>query len=164
MIDKLAGYVMHFHRLNKQFQFLNSSVLAIDKTSVWNDVVNSTTVDKTGSKDVPLKTAGHEIVKVSVCLATKGDGSKLNSFVVFSQAKRESKCLHEEYKCQCSVGSSTNGQMNEELTLQWIKKIVGKFASNKRLLAQDSHEAHIIEDVKIHFKETNTESVIVPVR
>ena len=72
-------------------------------------MVSSTTVDKTGSKDIPLKMAGHEKVKVSVCLATKGDGSKLKSFVVFAQAKRESKCLHEEYECQCSVGSSRIG-------------------------------------------------------
>ena len=56
----------------------------MDKTSVWNDIVSSTTLDKTGSKDVPLKTTGHEKVRVSICLATKGDGTKLKSFVVFA--------------------------------------------------------------------------------
>ena len=60
-------------------------------------------MDKTGSKDVPLKTTGHEKVRVSVCLAAKHYGTKLKPFVVFAGAKHESKALHEEYKHQCSV-------------------------------------------------------------
>ena len=81
----------------------------MDETPVWKNMVSSTTVDKTGSKDVPLKTTGHEKVRVSVCLAAKGDGMKLKPFVVFAGAKRKSKALHEEYKPQSSVASSING-------------------------------------------------------
>ena len=47
-----------------------------------------------------------------------------------------------------SRASSTNGWMNEELTLRWINEIVGTFALNKRLLAWDSYKAHMTEDVK----------------
>ena len=158
----MIGYIMHVRRLNKQFQFPNSSILAMDETPVWNDMVLSTTVDKTGSKNVPLKTTGHEKVRVSVCLAAKGDGTKLKPFVVFAGAKRESKALHEEYKRQCSLASSTKGWMNEELTLRWRNEIVVAFAFKKRLLAWDSYEAHMAEDVKLRLKEVNTESVIVP--
>ena len=161
MIGQLVGYIMHVRRLNKQFQFPNSSILAMDETPVWKNMVSSTTVDKTGSKDVPLKTTGHEKVKVSVCLAAKGEFTKLKPFVVFARAKRESKVLHEEYKRQCSVASSTNGWMNEELTLRWINETVGTSAFNKRLLAWDSYEAHMTEDVKLCLKDINTESVIV---
>ena len=132
----------------------------MDKTSVWNDIVSSTTLDKTGSKDVPLKTTGHEKVRVSICLATKGDGTKLKSFVVFAGAKRESKCMHEEYKRQCSLASSANGWMNEELTLRLINKIVGMFPFSKALLAWDFYETHVAEDMKICLKEINTGSVI----
>ena len=148
MIGKLVGYIMHARRLNIQFQFPNSSILAMDETPVWNDMVSSTIVDKAGSKDVPLKTTGHEKVRVSVCLAAKGDGTKLKLFVVFVGAKRKSKALHEEYKRQCSAASSKNGWMNEEVTLRWINETVGTFAFNKRLLAWDSYEAHMTEDVK----------------
>ena len=52
--------------------------------------------------------------------------------------------------------------MNEELTLQWINEIVRMFAFNKRLLAWDSYEANMTEDVKLCLKEINTKSVIVP--
>ena len=161
MIVKLVGYIMHVRRLNKQFQFPYSSILAMDETPVWNDMVSSTTVDKTGSKDVPLKITDHEKVKVSVCFAAKGDGTKLKPFVVFVGAKRDSKALYEEYKRQSSVTSSTNGWMNEVLTLRWINEIVGTFAFNEKLLAWDSYEAHMTEDVKLRLKEINTESVIV---
>ena len=91
MIGKLVGYIMHVRRLNKQFQFPNSSILAMDETPVWNDMVWSTTVDETDSKDVPLKTTGLEKVRVSVCVAAKGDGTKLKPFV--SELIKSLKCL-----------------------------------------------------------------------
>ena len=144
------------------FNFLTAQSQAVNEIFVWNDMVSSTTIDKTDSKDIPLKTTGHDEVRVLVCLALKGDGSKLKPFVVFAGAKRESKSLHEEYKRQCSVPSSTNSWMNGELTLRWINEIIGKFAFRKRLLAWVSYEAHTTEDVKIRLKEINTESVIVP--
>ena len=99
---------------------------------------------------------------MSVCLAARGDGTKLKPFIVFAGAKRESTALHEEYKRQCSVASSTNGWMNEELTLRWVNEIVGAFSFNKRLLAWDSYEAHMTESVSRRLKEISMESVIVP--
>ena len=47
-------------------------------------------LNETGSKEIPLKTTGHEKVRVSVCLAAKGDGTKLKPFIDFAGAKRES--------------------------------------------------------------------------
>ena len=162
MTGKLLGYIMHVRRLNKQFQFPNSSVFAMDKTPVWKYMVSSTIMDKISSKDVPLKTTGHEKVRVSVCHAAKSDGTKLKPFLVFAKAKRESRSWYEEYKYQCSVVSSTNGWMNEDLTLQWIKELVWKFSFGKRLLTWNSYEAQMTEDVKIPLEELNTETVKVP--
>ena len=45
-----------------------------------------------------------------------GDGTKLNPFIVFGGAKRESKALNDEFKARCCVASSANAWMNEELT------------------------------------------------
>ena len=60
----------------------------MDEISVCNDMVSSTTVGKTSSNNVSLKTTGDEKVRVSVCLAAKG-GLKLKPFAVSSGAKRE---------------------------------------------------------------------------
>ena len=47
--------------------------------------------------------------KVSFCLTTKADGTKLKPFIVFLVAKREPKQLNEEFKNKCYVASSANG-------------------------------------------------------
>ena len=53
---------------------------------------------------------------MSVCLVE--DGTKMKLSIVFAAAKRESKALHEEFRNQCSIASSGNGWMNEEVTLR----------------------------------------------
>ena len=139
---------MHARRLQRQYNFTPHNIVAMGETAVWNDMVSETTVEATGAKDVPMKSTGHEKVHVSVCLAANLDGTKLKLFTVFGAAKRESKSLHDEYKRQCSVASSTNAWMNEELTLRWCDEVLGQFTFQKRLLAWDSFEAHITDEVK----------------
>ena len=70
----------------------------MEETAVWNDMVSETTVQATSTKDVTMKSTGHEKVCVSVCLAAKLDGTKLKPYIVFGAVKRESKLLHDEYK------------------------------------------------------------------
>lgn len=106
-----------------------------------------------GARDVPLKTRGHEKVRVSAWLIVKEDGTKLKPFIVFAGGKPDSKSLHEEFKSQSSVASRTNGWMNENLTMRWINEIVGRFVFSKSLLAPDSFESHLTDPVKILLKK-----------
>ncbi|XP_057309355.1 uncharacterized protein LOC130647499 [Hydractinia symbiolongicarpus] len=117
LINKLVAFVIHIRRLNMKGEFNPSNIIPMDETPVWADMVSSTTVNKTGQKDVMLKTTGHEKVCVTVCLAAKGDGIKLKPYIVFSGAKRESAALNEEFKTKCIVASSGNGWIFKELTL-----------------------------------------------
>ena len=71
--------------------------MATDKTPVWEDMITDTTVECLSKKDILMKTTGHEQVRVNVCLAAKGDGTKMKPFIVFAATKRESKALHEEF-------------------------------------------------------------------
>ena len=43
----------------------------MEETSVLNDMVSNTTIDKQGAKSVCLRTTGHEKCMVSACLAAK---------------------------------------------------------------------------------------------
>ena len=124
------------------------------QTFVWNDMVSNTTIDKQG--------AGHEKCMVSVCLAAKANGTKLKLFVVFRAAKRESKSLDEEFKSRCLGKSSGNAWMNEELTTIWIKRVLGTFSFNRRLLAWDSYECHMTDSVRKDLKKMNVDNVIIP--
>ena len=52
--------------------------------------------------------------------------------------------------------------MNEELTLRWCDEVLGQFTFQKRLLAWDSFEAHITDEVKRKLTTSKAESLIVP--
>ena len=134
----------------------------MDETPVWADMVTDTTVESVGKKDIPMKITGHEKVRVSVCLAAKGDGTKMKPFIVFATAKYELKALHKEFKIQCSVASSGNGWMNEELTLRWINEVIGKFSFRKHLLAWGTYQCHMTDVVKKQLHDITNESVLVP--
>ena len=64
-------------------------------------MVGNTTINSTGAKEVVLKSTGNEKVRVSVCVAAKGDGMKMNPFIVFKGAKPESTVLNDRFKGQC---------------------------------------------------------------
>ena len=78
--------------------------------------------------------------------------------IVFGGAKRESKALNEEFKSRCVVASSKNAWMNEELTLVWAEKVLGKFSFGRRLLSWDSFECHMMDSVKCHMMDMCAES------
>ena len=50
---------------------------------MWLDIVENTTVNATGAKDIPQKSTGNEKVHVSFCLTPRVDGAKIKPFVVF---------------------------------------------------------------------------------
>ena len=120
----------------------------MDETPVWDDMVSATTVDNVGAASINLKTTGHEKVMVTVCLSARADGTKLKSYIVFRGAKREVKKLNEDFKHKCVIATSSNAWMNEELTLNWAKNVLGAFSFQRRLLAWDSYECHIVTSCK----------------
>ena len=47
MVDCVVAYVMHVRRIENQFNFPDADISAMDETSVWNNMVSNTTVEKT---------------------------------------------------------------------------------------------------------------------
>ena len=129
----------------------------MDETTVWSDMVRNVTVDTTGTKEVPLKSTRNEKVKVSVCLTAKADGTKLKPFIVSQDAKREATALKEELKNRCVVESSSNGWMNEELVLNFLRQVLGMLPFKKRLFALDTFDAQMTEDVRM-----KTDDALIP--
>ena len=83
MVDKLVMYVLQCRRLQRKFKYSAGSIIAMDETAIWSDMLSGTTVESKGKKDIPLKTTGHEKVRVSVCLTAKADGTRLKPFIVW---------------------------------------------------------------------------------
>ena len=50
LFARIVAYVMHVRRIQKQFNFHNANIIAMDETPVWNDMVSNATVEKTSSK------------------------------------------------------------------------------------------------------------------
>ena len=80
-------------------------------------------------------------------------------FIVFAATKPELKAVQEEFKIQCSIVSSGNGWMNEELTLRWINEVISKFSFRKPLIAWDTYECHMTDAVKKQLHDITVESV-----
>ena len=53
----------------------------MDENPVWIEPVGSTSIDKKGVRDVPIKSTGHEKVRITVILTARGDGSKLKPYI-----------------------------------------------------------------------------------
>ena len=96
---------------------------------------------------------------MSVCLAAKADGTKLKPMIVFKGAKCEVAALHQEFKSQAYIASSTNAWMNTELTNQWVNYVLGSFSFNRRILIRDSYECHMEYNVmkSLNAKKVDTD-------
>ena len=127
LIDKLVSYIINARRFAAKYNYFPGNIIAMDETPVWADMVSDTTVDKTGARTITMKSTGHEKCRVSVCLTAKVDRSKLKPFIVFKNAKRETKALSEEFKTRYVIVSSSNGWMNDDLTMEYTKKVLGTF-------------------------------------
>ena len=60
LIDKLILYILHARRLSIKYKYPPSSITAMDETSIWNEMVSNTTIDKQGEKSVCLQTTGYK--------------------------------------------------------------------------------------------------------
>ena len=154
--------LLEVRRLTESRHYTSQSVISMDETAVWADMVSRTTVDKVGAREICLKTTGHEKVRISGCLSAKADGTKLKPFIVFGGAKREATALHKEFHSRCIVTSSSNAWMNEDLTLQYVESVIGKFSFAPRLLAWDSFQCHLMDSVKKQLNDSKVDSIIIP--
>ena len=70
---------------------------------------------------------GNEKVKVSICLTTKADETKLKPFIVFQSAKHKATAPNNEFKNGCVVVSSSNDWINDEFVLKFLRQVLGMF-------------------------------------
>ena len=149
-IEKLVKFVTFSSRMIETKKIPDRDIIAMVETAVSLDTVGSTTVETRGARSVPLETTGQEKSHMTVVLAAKADGTKLKPFVVFKGGVKEVKAMQ-------SIGgvviaSSKNGCMNDDLTADWLQKVVGKTTFGPRLLVWDSDRCHIGQATKEELK------------
>ena len=108
-------------------------------------MLSDTTVDFTGARAVPLKTTGHDKdhYTVIVCLSRwHKDLQRIPGIVV---------CF------------SSNGWMNDLLTIDYLHSIIGVLSFGKRLLVWDAYRCHTSEAVRAETSRMRLHTAIVPI-
>lgn len=149
--EKQVNFVTFSTRMIEKKKIQENNNIAIDETVVWFDMLGTTTVEARGARSVPLKTMGHEKSHLTVVLSAKADRTKLKPYVVFTGGIREVKAMKNINGVV--IASSKNVWMNDDLTADWLQKVVGKLNFGPRLLAWDPYRCHISTATKTELKQ-----------
>lgn len=114
----------------------------MDETPLWMDMPGDTTVERQGTKSVPVR---HEKLRFTVVLAARASGKKLKPFVVFKGIRVVAELNSVP---GVVVALSSNGWMNEKLTIDWVKRVWGTLSFEKRLPVWDAYRCHMMDNVK----------------
>ncbi len=161
-IQKLVDFVIRLRKLRLSQTFAHNDIFAMDETACWFDMPSDTTVHLAGSRSVAMKTTGHEKNHYTVVLTAKGDGTKLKPLVVF---KGKGTCLLKALTILPGivVRFSDNGWMNDGLTIEYLRTVVGSFSfGGDRLIVWDAYRCHISEAVKSECARLKVQTAIIP--
>ena len=111
-----------------------SSIFAMDETAVWFDSTGSRTVEVIGAQSVPLASTGHDKANVTVALCAAADGKKLLPYIIFKGKGKTAEDKELKASRDIVVSYSDNGWFNSDLTVDWLKRVMGTFAFVRRLL------------------------------
>ncbi|CAI7742594.1 unnamed protein product [Closterium sp. NIES-54] len=118
----------------------------------------TTTVEETGVKSVPIRSAGYQKERVTVMLACTATGEKLKPWVFFKR-----KTLPKgDFPNDVVVGCQANGWMEATGVIQWLDEGVVPFLKPKfgmqswsAVLVLDSYRGHLTKEVKARFAALN---------
>ena len=167
LVSRLTSFIAHLRLKQIKHAYPSKNVVTMDETACWFDCVSDSTVEKTGAKDVQLKTTGHEKQRYTVILAARADGTKELPCVVF---KGKGKRVEPELKNMTGIRIyfSDNGWMNSDLTERWLQETFAAgalFASqsgSRQLLVWDAYRCHVCPAVRKKLAHLNGDMAVIP--
>lgn len=160
-IPKLVSFITHLRSIQRHREFPQSCIFAMDETACWMDMPSDTTIHKTGARSVSLKTSGHEKDHYTVILTARADGFKSKPYVVFKgKGTRLMKTLQKIDGV--IVRFSTNGWMNDTLTSDYLRTVIGQLSFRRRLLICDAYRCHTSEATRAETTRLRIDTCIVP--
>jgi hypothetical protein len=160
--EQTADMVALVWSLMQQHGITIDCVANMDETSVPFEIQPKKTIAPRGSKTVTVVKAKNGTNKATACLGVTLDGKKLKPYVVFQGSPtgrlvRKVNVPGEDGACdhRCVYSFQTNGWMDRDHMLDWIKKIWRPFVQEKRslhnqpffILMLDCFTAHLCADV-----------------
>ncbi|CAI7922473.1 unnamed protein product [Closterium sp. NIES-53] len=138
----------------------------IDTACIINaEMPAATTVEETGVRSVPIRSAGYQKQRVTVMLACTADGRKLKPWVFFKR-----KTLPKgDFPADVAVACHENGWMDSPVVVRWLEECVKPFLkprfgrhAKSSMLVLDSYRGHLTEEVKEKLREMNCVPAIIP--
>ena len=130
--EKIADYLLFVEQRRRTSNY--TYIYAADETAVYLDYSSSPTVENKGVREVPVKTSGHDKLHVTVILTARTDGFKCRPYILLKN-KRPIKKIVTKFKNTFRLCWASRSFFNDDLTSEFLQKIVSSFMFNKRLLA-----------------------------
>ncbi|CAI7843731.1 unnamed protein product, partial [Closterium sp. NIES-53] len=154
-----------FRNARNEYAIDNRYIINADQTPLWLEMPATTTVEQTGVKSVPIRSAGYQKERVTVMLACTATGEKLKVWVFFKR-----KTLPKgDFPNDVVVGCQANGWMEATGVIQWLDEGVVLFLkpkfgvqSRSAMLVLDSYRGHLTKDVKARFAALNIVPAVIP--
>ena len=163
LIPKLTDFLLNLLSYFADHPIMQAgSVYAMDETAVGFDSASSHTVDFVGSRTVSLASTDHDQRNVTVALTAAADGTQRFPFIVFKGKRRTSKDKLLLARRDIQVAFSDNGWFNSDLTVGWLKQVVGAITFGKRHFIWDSYRCHITDPVKKQRRQQNVDCTAIP--
>ena len=160
-IPKLVSFIIHVRTLQVRHNYRHDCIFAMDETACWMDMPSDTTVHLKGASSVPVKSTGHEKNHFTLVLTAQADGTKSKPFVVFKG--KGTRLIKDLQKIKgIVVRFSSNGWMNDLLTIDYLRSIIGQFSFNKRLLVWDAYKCHVSQAVRPETTRLRLHTAIIP--
>ena len=94
-------------------------------------------------------------------LTARSDGTKLRPFILLPRI-RPDKAIEKKFNNKLQLCWAGKTFFNDELTAEYLGKIIGPPLFGKRLLAWDSYRCHISKSSKKVIKQLQIDTAVIP--
>jgi len=157
--EKIVDYLLFVEQKRRTSNY--TYIYAADETAVYLDYSSSLTVENKGVREVPVKTSGHDKFHFTVMLTARSDGFKCRPYILLKN-KRPIKEIVTKFKNTLHLCWAGRSFFNDDLTSEFLQKIVGSSMFGKRLLAWDSYRCHISDATKKQLKKLQIDTAVIP--
>lgn len=160
-VDKIVNFVLYVRKERQQHNYQLSNIFACDETAVWLDPVGKRCIETRGARDVTVQTLGHEKVHITVMLCARANGTKCKPFVLLNR-KRPVPAIVQKLSGKLVLSWAGKVWMDNTLTEDFLRLVLGPLSFGKRLLVWDSFRCHISRETKEVLSELKVHSAVVP--
>ncbi len=160
--SKISEFRRQVNHVRQSGNFPYELIGNMDETPVYMDMVPSKTVDVKGKKTVKIRTTKSEKCRVTAVLSCTAAGNMLPPMIIFKGTTHKS-VAGVKGSNDTLVKYQKKAWMDEKLMLTWISEIWVKLTKKKpSLLFLDTFSAHLTDQVKTAFKQSNTTVIVIP--